>query len=648
MTSSAYRADIDGLRAVAVGLVVLQHTGLLFFGGFIGVDVFFVISGFLITRIIQNDLDAGSFSLRGFWIRRIRRIIPAAALMVAATLLAGWIFLQPVPLKALAESALAQELCLSNFYFWTHSGYFDVQAELQPLLHTWSLAVEEQFYLGYPLLLMILGRGSPRTRACALTALAAASLLLSEWLVRSYPSTVFYLMPFRMWELLLGGLLALCPNFLSGFLSRLGVLDSIGLLLILVPSLTYTPLTPFPGFSAVAPCLGAALIIAAPCSRRLSATALLSTRPFRYVGRASYSIYLWHWPILVFTKIFIGQDLRLEQTLGLVLATLLVGALSFEFIETHFRQRRWGVSNFRFAVGCGLSTIGLCLASLASVWFITLKYPWVSPAAAPPMVHLQPMPGDGPAGVALVEEGMMGTLGVEGADPVFVLWGDSHAYSIARLSDSLARSRRISGILCSQGGYVPLVNAWCNTWGEVEPASIETKQLQWSASVMRLIEQRKIRHVILAGRWETKVPSSEIKPGQKGLIRDRLWSPGSPADPRQVFDARLRETIATIEKSGGHLWFLNQPPVQGQAARGVSRQEYERQQREVDRITRAISSPAFSLVGPGSHWFDTDGYSIKADANGLYYRDSDHLNEYGAEKLIRPILEPIFDRFLEK
>ena len=207
MDKQVYRPDIDGLRAVAVVLVLLFHADLGLRGGFVGVDVFFVISGFLITRILVDDGRPWRPRLSAFWIRRIRRILPAACLVVAATMVGGFVILLPSDFVELAQSVLAQQLMVSNFYFWKTVGYFGGNAAQKPLLHTWSLAVEEQFYLVYPLLLVWLGRLPRQVFIGALLAGAVVSFGISDWAAGAYPKEAFYLLPTRAWEILLGGLM---------------------------------------------------------------------------------------------------------------------------------------------------------------------------------------------------------------------------------------------------------------------------------------------------------------------------------------------------------------------------------------------------------------------------------------------------------
>ena len=338
LKSFRYRPEVDGLRALAVIPVLLFHAGLGTPGGFMGVDIFFVISGYLITTLIVRDLQLGSFQMRAFWERRIRRILPAAAVMVIATLIAGAIILLPESFESLGKSALAQSLMISNFYFWQQDGYFAGPSDYEALLHTWSLAVEEQFYLVLPLLLVFLNRKSPRRIAFILSLIFLASLIWSFFGPYLYPMATFYLLPARAWELLLGSLIAILAIKIPG--GRLGAsfLSLLGIALMVYPMLTYLPSTPFPGIAAIPPCLGAALFILASRDHKTLAGQLLALPPFVFIGKISYSLYLWHWPLLVFGRHLSIHETPLETRLLLLAASFLLAILSWRFVETPFRK----------------------------------------------------------------------------------------------------------------------------------------------------------------------------------------------------------------------------------------------------------------------------------------------------------------------
>lgn len=295
-TSSNFREDINGLRAVAVATVILFHLGFTSFaGGFIGVDVFFVISGFLMTQIIVGGLDAGKFSVGKFLAARVRRIVPALMGMCLCVLCLGWLLFDPIHLREVGLQSLAAIAFLSNFLFWSEAGYFDVQSTEKWLLHTWSLSVEWQFYVIYPIVLIAIRRylagASVRTMLWIGLVL---SLALSVIVTAYRPSMAFYLLPTRAWELLFGGVVALGPHLKSPAYVRTG-LQVLGLLLIAVSVVVFDHFTPWPSYRALLPVLGTSLVIYARAPRGI----LLENPVARWLGHWSYSMYIWHWPIIV-------------------------------------------------------------------------------------------------------------------------------------------------------------------------------------------------------------------------------------------------------------------------------------------------------------------------------------------------------------
>jgi peptidoglycan/LPS O-acetylase OafA/YrhL len=335
-----HRPDIDGLRAVAVLVVVLYHLGLPVRGGFVGVDVFFVISGFLISSIILTQLHAGTFAFANFYERRVRRILPALFVMLVATGALAYRYLLPVELKDYARSLISADLSVSNVYFWLKSGYFDEGATSKPLLHTWSLAVEEQFYVFLPIVLWLLKRRAPKRLGSSLVFFAAVSFALSVVGAYLYPTATFYLAPTRAWELLLGTLMSLegFPRLRQRITRELAGLAGIGL--ILGSSLLYRTATVFPGLAALVPCAGAVLVIAAGRDGECWIGRALSLRPVVFVGLISYSLYLWHWPIIVFSSFgmtLISGLARRESQLLVFCASLIAATLSWQFVERPFR-----------------------------------------------------------------------------------------------------------------------------------------------------------------------------------------------------------------------------------------------------------------------------------------------------------------------
>ena len=338
MTSHAHRPDIDGLRALAIVPVVLYHVGARgCFGGFVGVDVFFVISGYLITGILVRELERGGISLRDFYRRRVLRIFPALFAMLAACAAVAWAAMLPGEFAAFARSTFATALFSSNLFFWRESGYFAPAAHSIPLLHTWSLAVEEQFYLFWPLILMAVPRASRRWLPWLAGAIAAASFALAAWQLPRDSTAAFYLIPARTWELMAGALLAWVPAraFASRALREAAALA--GLAAILFAVKTYNQDTPFPGPAALVPVAGAAALLAAGASGATWTGRLLSLRPLAFIGAISFSLYLWHWPVIVFSQTVLYLEQTAAVRCGIVAVSLVLAVASWRFVETPFR-----------------------------------------------------------------------------------------------------------------------------------------------------------------------------------------------------------------------------------------------------------------------------------------------------------------------
>jgi peptidoglycan/LPS O-acetylase OafA/YrhL len=343
---AAYRSDIDGLRAVAVVPVVIYHLGVhAIRGGFVGVDVFFVISGYLITQVLIGDIEQGRFSILGFYERRVRRILPALLAVLAATAAVYFTVSLPDEFAEFSKTLLAAAASVSNIYFWLHAGYFDGTALTTPLLHTWSLAVEEQFYVLWPICLYLMYRFH-RKHVLLLTAGAAlVSLSISAVGAFTHPVATFYWLHTRAWELLLGSLLAL--NIVSSPLGAAArnALSILGIALIGGAVCLLSPDLPFPGLLALPPCVGAALIILSGRDGPSWVGRILSWRPIVFVGLISYSLYLWHWPITVLQRggyltLVPGQSGRI-QNLAVIGASFAIAALSWRFIEQPFRTGPW-------------------------------------------------------------------------------------------------------------------------------------------------------------------------------------------------------------------------------------------------------------------------------------------------------------------
>lgn len=337
-----YRREIDGLRALAVMPVILFHAGFdAFSGGFVGVDVFFVISGYLITTIILVELEQGKFSIVNFYERRARRILPALFFVMLACIPFAWFWLLPSDMKDFAESLVAVSIFASNILFWSESGYFDAAAELKPLLHTWSLAVEEQFYVLFPLFLILFWRLGRLWILFMLGLLFVASLALAQWGAYIKPAAAFYLLPTRGWELLIGAFAAFYlskPKHkeYSKAIDELG--GWFGLALILYAIFAYSKATPFPGFYALVPTLGTVLIILF-ATEQTTIGKFVGNKVFVGIGLISYSAYLWHQPLFAFARQRSFTEPSHTVFLALSILALILAYLSWKYVEAPFRSR---------------------------------------------------------------------------------------------------------------------------------------------------------------------------------------------------------------------------------------------------------------------------------------------------------------------
>jgi peptidoglycan/LPS O-acetylase OafA/YrhL len=375
--SAKYRPDVDGLRAVAVLGVLFFHTGFApFRGGFVGVDIFYVISGYLITSILTRELTEGKFSLVAFYERRMRRIFPALFTVLLFCMVAGVVLFDPREMTAFGKTLLATTLFVSNFYFWHSSqplGYFDNTVSSQALLHTWSLSVEEQFYLFFPATLFLLYRWKKGRVNAWLVVLAAFSFAMNIWATQHKPVVAFYWIMPRAWELLAGALLAL--KALPPIRNRI-VRESSGLLgLGMIVSALSLPIkaASFPGYIVLLPCVGTWLVIYAGEGGRCFVRTVLSFRPLVFIGVISYSLYLWHWPIIVFSRhlpIQIPGDAEIPFVL---ISSIVLAFVSFEYIERPFRGgsspfSRKQIFVFGFAASLATVVFGLAAYRTQGLW----------------------------------------------------------------------------------------------------------------------------------------------------------------------------------------------------------------------------------------------------------------------------------------
>ncbi|HET7104543.1 MAG TPA: acyltransferase family protein [Terracidiphilus sp.] len=555
----SYRADIDGLRAVAVVSVMLFHLQFGCRGGYVGVDIFFVISGYLITKIIERDLEAHRFSILGFYQRRIRRIFPALFGVFLAVLILGVLYLLPNELLELGKSLTAASTFLSNVFFARKSGYFDSSSLGQPLLHTWTLSVEEQFYILWPWLLIALrNRVVSRWRFAIVLAALVGSLALSAIWAVSKPEAAFYLLPSRAWELALGAVLALAP--VPGLLQRLPrhaghVFSITGLAMVLFPVFSYSQLTPFPGIAALLPCCGAALIIAGGERGPSLGGRLLSVRPLVWVGLISYSLYLWHWPILVFGRIFGHGVLTPAQRIACFVLTFIVSWLSWRYVEVPFRSPRVIRGQPRAWVTSGLALTAIF--TMAGFFFYRSSG---LPQRSPEVAHWlmvqdngrEAMLADSPCFVmesALppVNPCLLGTRNSTHGY-IAVLWGDSNATHLAPALQQIGRKLGISFREVTRAGCAPVIGI------RFVPAESYTRTCpQFNQNVLEsVLANGQVRVVVMAARWIDLASGTAAAPlhGPKQSI----------TTSRQLFITRLRQTVKILTDSGRQVILAGQVP----------------------------------------------------------------------------------------
>ena len=485
--NTSYRPDIDGLRAIAVVLVLLFHFGLGVPGGFIGVDVFFVISGFLITEVIKNSISKKQFTFSDFYVRRLLRLHPALLATVALCLGAGYLLMDPASFSTLASASSYAIFSASNFYFWMHQGYFDADALTQPLLHTWSLAAEWQFYVVWPFVVWAALKVSPRFLAGLLSVMTVVSLAASQWMLSYDSSAAYFMMPFRVFELSIGALLVFINNHRAGRAVETCVL-AVGVVLIVAAAFLIDSTDPFPGLRALVPCLGAAACIYAGRSPGLGKA--LRIKPVVYIGLISYSVYLVHWPIIVFYKYYIFRDLETVEKVCLLAIAIIVGAIMHHTIEKSFMSKDYKKRIYGFCI----TIIAASLISFAAHKTVTSGgYSFRTPQAYKSIT-------DDPANFHTKNYGgypfdNFAKLGAKKSEPDAYLVGDSFALQYASGLDHYLAPENIQvASLVRQGCYLS------SNYTKIENGAIATPCLDHYQQVLNTIKSDS-KPLIYASAW---------------------------------------------------------------------------------------------------------------------------------------------------
>ncbi|PYD09149.1 MULTISPECIES: acyltransferase family protein [Pseudomonas syringae group] len=650
-----YRPEIDGLRALAVIPVVLFHAGLpLFSGGFVGVDIFFVISGYLITSIIIAEKIRGRFSLINFYERRARRILPALFVMMLICLPVAWLTLDPSDLKHFAKSLVAVPTFSSNVLFWLESGYFDATAELKPLLHTWTLAVEEQYYLFFPLLLMLAWGLGRKWLIVLLIVAALASLALAQLGAHQATSNAFYLLPARAWELLAGSFIAFYFAWRPRSIGRASVVDQaatlLGILLIGYAVVGFDSSTPFPGLNALVPVLGAVLIIVFAHGKTWVGSALSSRAPVA-IGMLSYSAYLWHQPVFAFARQYNLNEPGLPLMLALTLVSLALAWLSWRFVEQPFRKA--GTFNRRqiFTTAGAASTLFI---ALGLVGYVNNGFPQrfaVDPelhqAFADPLIRDKcDQPLDGKSGN--VDFCLFGLADKE-AVPDMALFGDSHSEALLSTFDAAARDQGRTLAHIGLGGCLPLlgVDVANGNYAAGVCEALAEREFEY-------VKQQRIKKVVLVARWTLYTGDDYSERTMSTyFLTSRADPEKSRETSRRVFSQALEHTIEAYRSIGAEVFIIAQVPQQMinpeslyyRLARDASEDDAQALQRVselsvpvekhdlLQRFTRqlflrASQSKHISLITLDDA-FCKDRQCLIGDLHS-YYKDFNHLNARGA------------------
>ena len=497
--SSGYRRDIDGLRAVAITAVVLFHAGIWpFRSGYVGVDIFFVISGYLIGGIIYRASARGSLNLLDFYSRRARRILPMLILIVFVSLMAGLALLTPAELKQLAESAASAMAAVSNFFFWQTISYFSQDAHLDPMLMTWTLGVEEQFYLTLPVILLLARRLRPRIQLLVLAGLTLGSLVLSVTMSPGAPTSSFYLLPTRFWELGAGVLLAVWQSQGGRKPARItsNALSVAGLVAIGLAVVAFDGTTTFPGAAALLPVLGTTALIAAEGSWLTGR--VLASPPLVAIGLVSYSWYLWHWPLMAFARLCSVRTPSVLVLSGAGLIALLLAAASWRFIERPFR--RAALSGGRTILAYALASVTLIIA------MVGLRLADGLPQRLSPGVAEIEAAVSATHNTPCISYGVVPKLSPQCIAPaprerVIAIIGDSHAGALAPGLQELARQNGWGVDVFAKPSCRPLLGT--TVWRRDQPDLAANCARFMNAVVAHVANDPAVITVMLAGLWRT-------------------------------------------------------------------------------------------------------------------------------------------------
>ncbi len=660
MTSTDYRPELDGLRAIAVIGVLFFHLGLNnFSGGYLGVDVFFVLSGYLITKMIQKSQDTSTFSFINFYIRRARRLLPTMFLVIATTLFFGALLLSPEHLEAGSQSGLYASISVVNIHHWLSAGYFDLSSANKPFLHFWSLSVEEQFYLFWPVLLIFSHKFfKSKGRVACIAIISAASFFTSYFLVTNSPDAVFYLMPFRVWEFGLGAMLALIATNIQTRKSSIGILSIVGLALIIFGFIYHEKFNNY-ALQYLPVVLGTLLVIGTPLN---AVSSLLLTNPVSvYLGKISYSLYLWHWPIIVYIKYYTDYEMS-AATIALALAlTLTLSSLSYHFVETRFRKP-WTTETRleRLAVPAAFMTIISCLVVVTSHGWaqkgwdkrLSLELRTITTAS-----QQRPNPNcdrrtakNGQAGVCI--------FGEQGKQVDIAVIGDSHSNVLAAGLVNPFRESKVTGIAFSRGGMGPFLGA-DHFRNNGEPRGNRNKDYE---ALLSENPNYVILHARFALYWTTHVTAQDETDLRIYLTPSDTSFDNSVEGAQNTFRRSIEDALIAIQKTGATPVIVGPVPNPGvdvvkclsrplfrtletamKLCNGYSQEQSYDRTAEVAEFLKTIAATHDGIYVDANPVFCKNGEPTcrRMWKDKLFYRDGNHLSLVGARVLGAEVMKKI-------
>lgn len=650
-----YRPEIDGLRSIAVLAVVLYHFGVTGLqGGFVGVDVFFVISGFLIGGLLWREgQSTGAISLKRFYMRRIKRLAPAFVAMAIASLIVGYIVLLPFEFREFGKSLIAATLYLSNVNFFRDAGYFDSASEDKVLLHTWSLSVEEQFYIVLPILMVLFMRRSLGLRALLWMSLVA-SLLACIWITQRAQPAAFYLFPFRAWELLAGVLLAIESQRKA--LPQSAGLSVAGLALVLLSILFIPAGAQFPGWHAALPVIGTVLLIANGQHDNLVNRALSSRVPVG-IGLISYSLYLWHWPVLTLSRYYRGAYSGAPEIVLWLLVSVALAYLSWRFVERP--ARRSNLSPWpTFAVAVVASG-----ALIAAGGVLYIKDGLIERFDAPLRAHIEasadflqdwsrctvPAAGDF-AGLEICPIG-------PDATPEILIWGDSHVRALKEGLELAAFEAETPALLIWRAGCAPVFGLTKDETSAtpVQDAACSAANMQ----IKRALDERPFKTVLLVGRWGYYTNGHGVGLDVENRISLEIEQATGPQDAQ--FMQGLQATTAALQQGGTNVFLLDAiPEVPEYDSRQISRALAGNRMDDVS-LDAAITTPRsgvaaralplveplkdmqnmdVTILDPTPYFCNDESCSAMFEGVAQYF-DNNHIVNAAARR-IRPLFAKVF------